>query len=399
VEDAHAAVQSLTQRLVDAATRPWPEQPVRIALVITELDIGGAERALASLATRLDRRRWLPRVIALGPEGGLAGEVRQAGVACECLGASRRRPLRALARLARALRRFRPELVQSFLFHANIAARLAAPWAGRPWVVGGLRVAERRPGRRWHLVLDRLTERLSAGSVCVSQGVREFSLREARLDPRRLTVIPNGIDAGLFDRAAAVPRAGLGIPQESRLCVAIGRLDPQKGVADLLAAVESVLPHRPGWHLALAGDGPCRGWLLDQIETQPALRGRVHWLGPRRDVPGLLKASDLLVLASRWEGMPNVVLEAMAAGLPVVATAVEGSTELVIPGRTGWLVPPRDVEALSRALLEATSEEADRAAMGRAGRHRVEWEFALDRAVGAYEELWARILGYCLDNQ
>jgi starch synthase (maltosyl-transferring) len=392
-------VQSLAHRLAVAIPQPWPSQPVRIALVITDLDIGGAEKAMANLVQRLDRRLWTPLVIALSAEGELAEGIRQAGIDCECLGATPRRPLQAISRLIRTLRRFRPELVQSFLFHANIAARLAAPWARRPWVVGGLRVAERRPWRQWHLILDRLTEHLATGSVCVSEGVREFSLRKARLTPERLTVIRNGIDIGPYDRATAIPRTTLGIPEGAELCLAVGRLDPQKGIVDLVAAAEQVISNCPGWHLAFAGDGPCRGWLLEQLSARPGLQQRAHWLGSRRDIPGLLKAADMLVLASHWEGMPNVVLEAMAAGRPVVATAVEGTQELVIPGQTGWLVPPRDVEGLAKALMAAASDRELREAMGSASRSFVEQEFGIVRTVAAYERLWAGILGYLLDNQ
>jgi starch synthase (maltosyl-transferring) len=385
-------VQSLSDRLSMATPRPWPDHPVPIALVITDLDVGGAERAMVNLATRLDRRLWSPLVVALGAEGALAGEVRRAGLPCRCLGAHRRRPAQAVARLARALRGHRPELVQSFLFHANVAARLAAPWAGRPWVVGGIRVAEHR--KRWHLALDRLTESLASGSVCVSRGVLEFSRRAGGQDPRRLTVIPNGIDPSPFDRASPVPREPLGIPGDAHLALAVGRLDAQKGIPDLLAAAGRVIAAEPAWHLALAGDGPCRGWLLDQMATRPGLAGRVHWLGARGDIPGLLKSADVLVLASLWEGMPNAVLEAMAAGRAVVATAVEGTAELVIPGETGWLVPPRDPESLGRALLEAAGDPGLRHALGRNGRARIEAEFSIDRTVVAYERLWAGVLGY-----
>ena len=194
-------MQSLTRRLATAGSRPAPKVPVRITLVITDLDIGGG-RQLVNLATRLDRRRWSPTVVSLGEEGPLAEVVRQACLPCECLACSPRRPVQVVTRLARALRRWRPELVQSFLFHANLATRLAAPWAGQPWVVGGLRVAER--GQRWHRDFDRLTAFLSAGSVCVSHGVLAFSRGTGGLDSRRLMVIPNGIAAEPFDRATTV---------------------------------------------------------------------------------------------------------------------------------------------------------------------------------------------------
>ena len=300
--------------------------------------------------------------------------------------------VQAVVRLARALRGHRPELVQSFLFHANVAARLAAPWACRPWVVGGLRVAEHR--KRWHLVLDRLTAPLASGSVCVSRGVLEFSRRTGGLDPRRLTVIPNGIDPEPFDRACAVPRGTLGVPEDAQLALAVGRLDAQKGIPDLLAAAEQVIAADPTWHLALAGDGPRRAWLVDQLAARPALRGRVHWLGARDDIPALLKSADVLVLASLWEGMPNVVLEAMAAGRAVVATAVEGTGNSSSPGRPDGWYPPRTRRHSARRCsrpLGIPGSAADW--VGMAG-HAVEAEFSLARTVAAYDRLWAGLLGY-----
>ncbi len=161
-------------------------------------------------------------------------------------------------------------------------------------------------------------------------------------------------------------------------------------------AAEQVIAQRSDWHLALAGDGPCRDWLLQQLADRAPLHSNVHWLGRRNDVPDLLKSADVLVHASLWEGMPNSVLEAMAAGLPVIGTAVEGTEDLVVPGQTGWLVPPHDVAALYRALLEAMDSSENLARYGEAGRLRVKQEFSLETSVAAYEQLWAGILGYRL---
>jgi glycosyltransferase involved in cell wall biosynthesis len=379
--------------LASAELRPWPDRPVGVALVITDLDVGGAERALTALATRLPPARWRVGAFCLDGPGALAEVIRGASLPCECLAVSRRNPVGAVARLAMHLRRFRPDLVQSYLFHANLAARLAAPWAGRPrpWVLGGIRVAERQ--RHWHLTLDRLTSRLSAGEVCVSRGVLAFSRDVGKLDPARLTVIPNGIDTAPYDAAEPVPRAAIGVPEDAHLALCVGRLDPQKGLPDLLEAAERVIAHRPGWHLALAGDGPERGWLLHAIDNRVSLRDRVRWLGRRDDVPGLLKSADVLVQASHWEGMPNAVLEAMAARRAVVGTAVEGTEDLVVPGETGWLVPPRDPAALALALDEAAADPERCRQSGEAGRLRVEREFSIDATVAAYERLWASVLG------
>jgi len=258
--------------------------------------------------------------------------------------------------------------------------------------VGGLRVAERE--KSWHLILDRLTASLTTGSVCVSQGVLRFSRDVARLNPARLTVIPNGIDPRPFNGATRLSRAEIGVPENAHLALYVGRLDRQKGLSDLLDAAERVIDDRPGWHLALAGDGPTRDWLVAQINDRRRLQGRVHWLGSRDDVPALLKSADVLIHPSLWEGMPNAVLEAMAASRPVIGTAVEGTEDLIVPGQTGWLVPPSNVVALTKALLEAADSPECCLRYGEAGRQRVEREFSLERTLAAYENLWARVLGF-----
>ena len=385
----------LAQLLATQPTAPWPAEPVRVTLAITDLDVGGAERALVALALGLDRARWRPTVACLAGEGALAGPLRDAGIEVVCLGVSPRRPVAAVGALTRAFRRERPAIVQSFLFHANIASRLAARRAGRPPVVGGLRVAERRRSRRWHLTLDRLTAPLGVGSVCVSRGVERFSIKQGKLDPDRLVVIPNGVDPARFDAATPVDRGSIGVPEDAVLALYVGRLDPQKGLNDLFRAAGHVARNCPAWHLVLAGDGPLRAELVARSELA-GLAGRVHWLGRRDDVPGLLRAADLLVLPSLWEGMPNVVLEAMAAGLPVVATQVEGTEDLVIPGQTGWLVPPNRSGPLADALLAAATDPDRRRAYGQAGRARVEAEFTPGRVVAAYERLWAGVLGLAI---
>jgi starch synthase (maltosyl-transferring) len=262
--------------------------------------------------------------------------------------------------------------------------------------VGGLRVAERK--KRWHLILDRLTARLATGSVCVSQGVFRFSRDVAGLNPDRLTIIPNGIDPVLFCRAARLSRAEIGVPESAHLGLYVGRLDVQKGLPDLLDAAEQVAKERPLWHLTLAGDGPLRDWLISQLTHRYWLRERVHWLGSRDDIPALLKSADVLIHPSLWEGMPNAVLEAMAASRPVIGTAVEGTEDLIVPGQTGWLVPPGNVLALTDAIRDAADSPERCLRYGEAGCRLVESEFSLKGTLAAYERLWARILGFEVPN-
>ena len=383
-------MQALAPRLAVAPQNPWPTEPVPITLAITDLDVGGAERALVALALGLDRSRWRPSLVCLGPQAELVEPLRAAGIPTTCLDIHARQPIQALTRVISALRRQRPALIQSFLFHANFLTRLAAPWAGRPWVLGGLRVAERQ--REWHLMFDGLTQHLTCGQVCVSYGVERYSRLVGRLPPERLAVIPNGVDPQPFDEILPADRTLLGIPTEAHLALYVGRLDPQKGLPILLEAAQKACYARADWHLALVGDGPLRASLHEQTR-ELGLEGRVHWLGRRTDVPSLMRSADLLVLPSLWEGMPNVVLEAMAARRAVIGTRVEGTEELVVPGETGWLVAPNDVDALAGALLDAASNRDRLTRFGEAGRTRVETGFTPARVVQAYELLWSRVLG------
>jgi glycosyltransferase involved in cell wall biosynthesis len=388
--------QGISSRLSQTAMslKPWPDQPVGIALVITDLDVGGAEHAIVSLATHLQRTRWDPTVFCLGQPGPLVQILEREHVHWKCLHASRQRPIQVVRRLVHALMHVKPQLIQSFMFHANLTARMAAPWVGWPWTLAGLRVAERQ--KHWHLTVDRMTTFLATGSVCVSEGVRRFTEHVGRLDPSRLVVIPNGIDPAPYDIAVPLRRSTIGIPDTAHLALYLGRLDVQKGLPDLIHAAERVIAQRPGWHLALAGDGPSRGWLLEQLAKCSQLQTNVRWLGHRSDVCRILKAADLLVHASLWEGMPNAVLEAMAASRPVVGTRVEGTEDLVVPNKTGWLVPPNDVDALSRALITAYDSPEVCQRYGREGRLRITETFSLDATVTAYERLWAGLLGFRL---
>jgi starch synthase (maltosyl-transferring) len=177
----------------------------------------------------------------------------------------------------------------------------------------------------------------------------------------------------------------------------VGRIDRQKGVSVLLDALEEVEEVQPQLHLVVAGDGPELDGLQVRAGQSYGLAGRVHWLGRRDDVPALLAAADFLVLPSLWEGMPNVVLEAMAARRAVVATLVEGSEELVVskgPDRTGWLVAPGDAFQLATALRQVVEQRDRLRALGEAGRARVEAQFDQRRVIAAYQYLWAGILGF-----
>jgi glycosyltransferase involved in cell wall biosynthesis len=406
---SHARVQTRREPYdprVFPAMLESPPSPRTIALCITELDAGGAERALAMLATRLDRERFRPIVYCLGPSpapgptatpasirGGavasLAPWLESAGVEVHCLGARGAGDvLRTVGKLTALFRDHQPALVQTFLFHANLLGRLAAGRAGVSRVVCGIRVAERR--KRWHLWLDRLTQRMVDRYVCVSRSVADFSATAGRLPPEKLTVIPNGVDPSEAN-AAPADLQPLGIPPQTPTVVSIGRLDFQKGLDWLLKTCPRWLSDCKEWHLLLVGSGPEEG-RLRALAQASGLDARIHFAGWRGDVAGILAASQALLLPSRWEGMPNVVLQAMASGLPVLATDVEGVEELLGPDAPPQTASFGDTAGWAGKLRHLLCDASLRRRLGDRNRARASAEFSVGRMVDRYQSLWSELL-------
>lgn len=363
---------------------------LKIALCITDLDVGGAERALVQLATGLDRDRFEPVVYCLGPrpprdDASCVPPLEAAGIEVHCLGAAASRQILPVAsQLKRFFNAHRPDVVQSFLFHANLVSRIAAWRAGVRPVVAGIRVAE---PRRWHLWADRWTGSLVDRYVAVSESVARFSAERAGLPAEKIVVIPNGVDPARYPAEHAAAPASLGVAEGRRLVTFIGRLDPQKGVRWLIDSAPAWLAEAADCDLVLVGDGPERA-TLERQAAELGIADRVHLVGWRADVPEILAASQLLVLPSRWEGMPNVVLEAMASRLPVVASDVEGVRELLGPNADGQVVAFGDSGGLAKRILEFLADRSLAEEMGRRNRRRIEEQFTVERVVEAYQGLW-----------
>jgi glycosyltransferase involved in cell wall biosynthesis len=367
---------------------------MRIALCITELDLGGAERCLTELALHVDRDRFTPIVYCLGPrpareDASCLPLLERAGVEVHCLGgrAIHYFPL-VVARLRRLLAAQSPQLIQTFLFHANLLGRIAARRAGVKFVVSGIRVAER--ASRWHLWLDRFTEGWVDRYVCVSGQVAEFSRVDGGLPASKLVVIPNGVDLDRFPARQAADLSALGVAAGRRIVTFVGRLDRQKGTEWLIETAGPWMEKRPDCDLLLVGRGPLEGRLRAACRAA-GIADRVHFAGWRNDVPEILAASELLVLPSAWEGMPNVVLEAMAAGRPLVATDVEGVRELLGPLAERQAVRYGDSPALAGRIAGFLGDPAAAAAVGSANRRRVETHFAMSHMVSAYQDLWSSL--------
>lgn len=354
--------------------------------------MGGAERALAQLVARLNRRRFSPRVYSLGPRPAHAGLVRElevAGVEVVFLGATSTLQFFPVVRaLAREFRRQRPRLAQSFLFHANVVTRLAARRAAVPIVVSGVRVAER--ASRWHLWVDKATAQRVDCFVCVSSAVAEFSSAEAGLPRERMVVIPNGIDVGVYDQQLTLLDEHP-LPPGRRWLAYIGRLDSQKRVDWLIDRAAEFLPQLREHDLLIVGAGPLEGRLREQVNRR-GLDQRVYFLGWTADVPEILSAVDLLLLPSAWEGMPNVVLEAMASRRAVVCTAVEGVVELLGSVAEPQIAPIDDAKGFSDKVIRLAGDPALREQLAAANHARALAEFTVEKMVARYEELYESLL-------
>jgi len=356
--------------------------------LITDLDVGGAERALLELVRRLDRRRFQPTVCSLGPAGVLASEFAALDVPVYHLGMGRLWQLPRALKLLQLLDQQEYDIVHTFLFHANVLGRVAARIKGVPVVVSGIRVAE---PRRWHLLLERWTAPLADRMVAVSEGVRRHMVERARIPPGKVLTIPNGVDLERFRRPRGRFRRSQGIPADRLLVTTVGRLDAQKGLKYLLQAVPDVLLQHPKALFALVGDGPRRE-KLEEVCRRLEIGPSVLFLGFRSDVPDILADSDVFVLPSLWEGLANAMLEAMAAGVPVLVTDVEGARDVVTDGETGLLVQPGDPLALATGLNKLLGDRKLRTALGHAGRLHVSKEFRWEKVVESTVSLYDRVL-------
>lgn len=363
--------------------------------VLDDLDVGGAQRLVLTYARHAVAAGTPVTVVSLkAPRDDLlAAGLRAAGA--EVVVLEQRTTFIASAsalkvvQLARVLRRSRTRSVQTHLLYANVLGALAARLCGLP-VVATLHSA--RAGGDGNsnraLALERIVLRSLPGAVVAVGTVVEQAQRH-RLAPRPVTVVPNAVEPGVVLTAGqrARLRASLSPGRDVLLVLAVGRLDPAKGYDDLLSAFAVVARKRDNAVLAIAGEGPLHGPLYERIQRAD-LRGRVMLLGGRGDVRELLAAADLYVSASHWEGLPVALLEAMAAGLPVVSTAV-GDVPSAVDETCGVLVSPRAPAGLADALLALLDDPVQRQMLGNEARERARLHFGVAVWVNRLDEVHA----------
>jgi glycosyltransferase involved in cell wall biosynthesis len=365
---------------------------VRSLLVVDSLEVGGAERHVVDLAVAL-RRKGHGVTVGCSATGGLSDLLDGANVPVRVL-LDRLVKRRVSVTYARGLRRLvreqRFDLVHAHIYASAAASALATVGTGVPLVV-----TEHTEGAwqgRHARLLSRLIYRRARSVIAVSSPIRGRLLERDGVPPEKISFIPNAV----ISASGRKPGTTSTLPDERRegpLVGVVARLQPEKGVANFLKAAARVSAACPAARFLVVGDGPLREELL-RLADRLGLRERVRFLGHRADARELVGLLDVLVVPSLTEGTPLIVLEAMAAGVPLVASAVGGVTDQVRHGKEGLLIPPGDATALGDALLELL-QDPDRAhRLGEAGRRRADSVFSHAAMVRKIEGVYHAALGH-----
>ncbi len=361
--------------------------------VITGLNYGGAETQLVQIATALAKRKYAVHVVSMIKPQAYLEELHEQGINYTSLDMTRGIPdPRVVVRLVALLKYWQPKIVHSHMVHANLLARLARLLYRVPVLI--CTAHNINEGGRWREIAYRLTDPLADLTTNVSRAAVDRYIRVGATPKDKIIFMPNGVDTARFrpNRAARLRlREELGIG-DGFAWLAVGRFEEAKDYPNMLRAFNMVAEEQVDAVLLLAG----QGYLLEEtkkLACDLGLKDRVRFLGVRRDVPELMNAANAYVMSSAWEGLPMVLLEAGACGLPIVATDVGGNGEVVLNGESGYIVPPRDVKALAAAMSKMMAlSETERAALGQAGRAHIEANYSLDRVVDQWERLYEELL-------
>jgi glycosyltransferase involved in cell wall biosynthesis len=364
---------------------------IHVLQVTESMEIGGLERVIATICREADQREFRVSVLALRELGTFGAELRAEGFDVTVLSRTQGAvDYTAALKVARFLRRHPVDVVHTHNTHAFIDGTVGALLA-RVRTIIHTDHAREFPDKWRYMAAERLLSRFAFRVVGVSDATTRNLVRYIRIPEHRLTTIPNGVSAPMAITAPArrAVRTSLGIHEEDRAIGLCARLTGQKGVPYLIAAMPEVLRRVPRARLLLAGGGDMEDELKRQV-LDLGLRRAVTFLGRRDDVPLLLQAFDVLALPSLWEGLPMVVLEAMAAGCPVVASAVGGLPDAIEDHVSGRLVPPAHPTALANALADVLSRDDERRALAVAARARFDAHYSARFMVRSYEKLYRR---------
>ena len=360
---------------------------IRITYVIPTLDQSGAERQLTLLATALPNSDFQVNVIALNRGGYYAEQLQQADIRVDVLEKRFRFDPLTFLRLRRRLQRTQPDIVQSFLFSANSYVRLPGMCPPQTKVIVSERCVDSWKSG-WQLATDRRLISRTDAMTANSESVADFYTSKVGVPRDRITVIPNGVPIAGGGEGSI--RAELGLAESDKLVGFVGRLAPQKCLDDLIYGFQLMQQNIPSAHLLIVGEGPERDRLAELARSFEC-REKVFFAGHREDASQLISQLDAFCLPSSFEGMSNSLMEAMAAGVPVVVSNIPSNQELVTDGENGILFPLNHGPGITKGLTDVLSDQDLAKRLGQAARTTIEQKHSVARMVDDHIRLYQRL--------
>ncbi len=356
-----------------------------ILFVTVGYTLGGSEHMIARVAPKLAMRGYKVRVLAFKGWGPISDKLKNVGIECVSLHGKGKFDFRVLWRYFLYLRKYPPDIIIAFLYRAYIPTRIFGFLLGIP------NISSVRDVQQWmnpvHIFIEKITASLSTVIYSCSNAVTRFLLQDIGIKRERVVTIPNGIEVDSFSTKINKKKKlkELGLDDDLKVVGTVCRLfEPKKGVKILLEATKDT-QKEIDFQLLIVGGGKDERRLKKKAED---LGIKALFLGERDDVAEILQVIDVFVLPSFYEGFPVVILEAMAAGLPVVATNVGGNREVILDGRTGFIVEPGSPDKLAEKIKDLLEDDEIRKNFGEAGFKRVKENFSIDKTVDGIESLW-----------
>ena len=363
---------------------------INVLQVIEGLSWGGAESKLLELIACMDSDRFSTTVCSLGMGERIRDRFDQLGVKFVPLTRRRRIDPKLIWDVAKLVRQEKIDVVMTTLFYADVVGSLARAISPVKAVFSWETISAPEWLLTRRLLAYRFAMRFCTKVISVSETTAKWLVEKRGLPRNKVIVIPYGVNLKQFSVGRDPKlKAKLGIPKASPVLGTVARLHSQKGHRYLIEAAKSIVKDFPKVRFVLVGDGDLRRELEEQVGAAD-LTGNFIFLGFREDVRELLKMFDIFVLPSLYEGLPNVVLEAMATGLPVVATSVDGTPELIVNGKTGYLVAAKQPQPLAAKIKALLSDTKLAQQFGRQGRKRVEENFSLEKQVNDFQDLYEK---------
>ena len=363
-----------------------------IVHLVTSLEVGGAQHNMLLGLPKLDPTRYKHILISIMDRMQMKQQFQQAGVEVHSLDLRKKTDVTAALRLRSLLNTIHPDILHTYLIHGNVLGRIVGRLTGVPTIIGSeLTIGQAgRIGRLATKLTNPLTDAVEVNSETGGKSV----VANLGVPEEKIEVILPGLDLDAFGQTdqRAQTRNEIGVDDNEHLVLYVGRLRAVKGVEFGIRAVAKAIEQNPKMKLALAGEGDQRKQ-LEALSAELGIENNVKFLGVRKDLPNVLSACDSVIMPSLTEGFPRVAIEAMASSKPVIATSVGGVPEAIIDGQSGILVPSKDVEAMTDALISVSTNFELAKRLGVAARQRTEHRFAASNYVARLDEMYRRLAG------